>query len=118
MMKTILIVCLVLYGIANLLAGGSDLFVVNQLPAYMAIFLVVSGILFLAAAHFGFRNRPVIFILTLAATLFAFGLAIYNERVLGLGLPVHHLFRGIFSLILISLSYILYRKWKPEAKLS
>ena len=109
-MKIILIISLTIYGIANLFAGGSDLFLLNQLPVYISILLVLSGILFFITVYAVLKEKSVLLLLTIVSTLLAFSLAIYNERILGLGHPSHHIIRGVLSIGIIYISYVWQKK--------
>jgi hypothetical protein len=100
-MRVAAVVGLGLYGIANVFAAAYDLETGGQPPLFVDLLVLGTGLLLLAAMASVAWQRGPIRSLALIGLVLAFLLAVYNERVLGLGDPFHHLIRGAFSLAVL-----------------
>lgn len=104
-MKVTTLIGIALYGVANIFAGTYDLFVTRQWPLYVDFALVISGLLFAVAYLSVLRSLRRSLALVILALAVASAIALYNERVLGLGDPSHHLFRAAYTLIVFGAAY-------------
>jgi len=104
-MRLVAIVGLLLYGVANLFAGSFDLATARRLPLGVDVGLLVTGALLLWAAALGLRRSRSAFLVAVTALVAAFALAVFNERVLGLGHPSHHLVRGAYTVLVLWAAY-------------
>jgi uncharacterized membrane protein len=100
-MRALAIFGLSIYGLANLFAGIFNWATIGSLPTYVNATLLLSGVVFLfAVVSLARRARYGRFIAILSLVL-ASALAGYNERVLGLGHPSHHLIPGAYTLLVL-----------------
>jgi len=106
-MKISLLIGIGLYCVANLSAGFFDILNVHRLPIAIDLILIISGILFLLTFVLILKEKKNWFLMILVSLLIASVIAIYNERVFGLGDPTHHIFRGIYTLIIFGIAYFL-----------
>jgi hypothetical protein len=104
-MKALSVGGLLLYGVANLFAGTLDLAAERDLPLGVDVGLVVTGGVLLGSAVLVARGSENAFSAALIGLLLASGLAVSNERVLGLGDPSHHLIRGPYTLVVLWASW-------------
>ena len=109
-MKTVTLIGIGLYSVANLFAGTFDLIVTQSLPMLDAFALLLSGLVFVATFYFVWKERAGWFWMVIIALGIASAIAVFNERVLGLGHPSHHIYRGTYTLIVFVAAYILLRK--------
>jgi hypothetical protein len=100
-MRAVAIGLLWLYGAANVVAGTADLLAQHSLPVTIALGLIVSGALLAAAGVLTARGSPHALLVTLISVALAFALALFNERVLGLGHPSHHIGRGLLTAVIV-----------------
>ena len=101
MMRILGIAGLLLYGIANIFAGTYDLLVAHTLSVGADAALLGTGALLTTAAIFAIRRAPSAFGMAVASLVLASALAIFNERVLRLGHPSHHLVRGAYTVLVL-----------------
>jgi hypothetical protein len=113
MMRTLVLLGLGLYGAANLFAGIYDFAVAKELAGHTQVALVLTGALLTVSAVVVARRTQHARIITISSLVLAFVLAVYNERVLGLGQPIHHLFRGTYSLLLL---WPVFRLTRPDRR--
>ncbi len=97
-MRLLAIVGLGLYGLANLFAGAY-VAAEGSLPVGVDAALLVTGALFVVAVVLAVRRSAFAFRVAVLALLLASALAVFNERVLGLGHPSHHIVRGLYTLV-------------------
>jgi hypothetical protein len=100
-MRLLAILGLGLYGVANLFAGIYDWSVVGRLTPRDDLLLIITGAVLVTAAALVARRARRARAATIAAMVLASALAAYNERVLGLGHPSHHLVRGAYTLLVL-----------------
>ncbi len=98
-MRLLAIVGLGLYGLANVFAGAYDLAAERRLPVGVDAALLVTGALLVVAVVLAVRRSASAFGVAAFALLLAAALAVFNERVLGLGHPSHHIVRGLYTLV-------------------
>lgn len=116
-MKVSLLLGIFLYSLANLFSGFYDLLKIKSLPIEIDLVLILSGILFVITFVFILKNLKYWFFMVLISLLIASTIALYNEKILGSGDPTHHIYRGIFSVIILGIAYYLYKQ-KIENKLT
>jgi hypothetical protein len=100
-MRVIAIGGLGVYGVANLLAGIVDIALEGRLARHVEALLVFVGVVLLIGAILVARESSRAWMGALTGLVLASGLALYNERVLGLGHPSHHLIRGAYTLVVL-----------------
>lgn len=113
-MKISLLIVIGLYCLANLFAGLYDLFNVHILPITVDIFLILSGLVFLTAIYFIWKERKGWFWLVIISLVIASLIALYNERILDMGHPTHHIYRGAYTLVIFVVAYLLSKKSKNK----
>ena len=103
---------LLLYGFANLFAAAVDLLRVRRLAWEIDAALLATGGVLALSGILALRRSKRAFMVAACGLALTFGgrprrrvaaaaLAIFNERVLGLGDPSHHIFRGAYSLLVL-----------------
>jgi hypothetical protein len=96
---------LLLYGLANVVAGSFDLVTVHRLGAGVDAALLLTGALLLLAGILTVRHSRFAFPAAVVGLGMAFALAVFNERFLGLGHPLHHLVRGLYTALVLWAAY-------------
>jgi hypothetical protein len=92
---------LLLYGLANIVAGFLDWVTVHRLSAGVDTALLLTGALLLLAGILTVLRSRFAFPAAVVSLGLAFALAVFNERVLGLGHPAHHLVRGLYTALVL-----------------
>jgi hypothetical protein len=105
-MRVLAVGGLALYGVANLFAGVVDITGEHRLPGHVEVLLIITGVLLLVGTVLVAKGLGQGWSVALTAIVLASLLAVYNERVLGLGHPSHHLIRGPYTLL------VLYAAWR------
>ncbi len=96
-MRVIAVGGLLLYGVANLFAGLFDLATDRGLALGVDAALLITGGLLVASGILAMRRSRFAFRAGSLALVLALALAVFNERVLGLGHPSHHIMRGLYT---------------------
>lgn len=104
-MRLAAILGILLYGAANVFAGFYDLVMERRLAWGVDAGLLVTGALLVLAGILGWRRSRSAFPVAVVALVLAFALAVFNERILGLGHPGHHLFRGAYTVMVLWAAY-------------
>ena len=107
---------LLLYGIANLFAGTYDLSTARTLPFAVNGILLITGLVLIIAGVQVMRASRRAFAITVIALAAASALAVFNERVLGLGHPSHHIVRGAYTLLLLWGGWAARRRLEPDKR--
>jgi hypothetical protein len=100
-MRLFAIAGLGLYGVANVFAGTYDLVSLGSLAIGVDAALLVTGGLLLIATVLVLRGSVAALRVGVVALLSALVLAVFNERVFGLGQPSHHIFRGLYTIVVV-----------------
>ena len=109
-MRSLAIGGLWLYGAANILAGVADLAIQQVLPLAVALALIAVGALLVLSGVLTLRGSQHAVAHSAAALSLALLLAVFNERVLGLGHPSHHIVRGLVTVA------IMWLVWRVSAR--
>jgi presenilin-like A22 family membrane protease len=115
-MKIITLIGVGLYSIANIFAGFFELAGPRYLPTVIAVMLILSGLLFALSFYYILKEKNGWFVLTISGLVLAFGIALFNERILGLGNPSHHIYRGFYSLLIMCSAYLFSKKEKKSTQ--
>lgn len=108
-MRALAIGALWLYGAANVVAGAADLAVQHALPVPVAFLLMATGALLIAGGVLSLRGSSHAVSFSAMALGFALVLGVFNERVLGLGHPSHHVVRGAVT------AAVMWLVWRADA---
>jgi hypothetical protein len=96
---------LLLYGLANVVAGFFDLVTVHRWGTGVDAALLLTGALLLLAGILTVLRSRFAFAAAVVSLGTAFALAVFNERFLGLGHPGHHLVRGLYTALVLWAAY-------------